>query len=195
MGSGEQEVAGENRRVIKGSVRSIKGFHVAQALSELSPLLHNHGGHESAGGFSLEFKNLEGFQKAFVDLAAQSLSEDMLKPKLLADTLIDLSAIDFDLVDELSKLAPFGVGNPAPVLVSQGVEILTASQLAAKHLRLRLRQKDAIRDAVAWGMLGNPLCRKGQTVNIAFKPEINTYRGISSVQIQIKEVWQDNING
>lgn len=180
----------EDRIIAKGSVRSIKGFHVSEALDQLDSLLMTHGGHESAGGFSIELENVEAFQKEFVSLAENALDAESLSRHVYVDAKVDFSEIDFDLVDQLSKLAPFGVGNPAPMLMSTQVEVVSASQLSTKHLRLRLKQGGDIRDGVAWNMFGNELLRKGKNLTIAYKVDINTYRGMSSVQLQVSDAWE-----
>ncbi|MFN8390513.1 MAG: single-stranded-DNA-specific exonuclease RecJ [Bdellovibrionota bacterium] len=180
---------GTRQRVIKGSVRSVPGFHVAEALRSISELLITHGGHSEAGGFSLRFENLEKFQAAFVSRAEELLGRDPRAKSITADLEISLADIDFDLVHELMRFQPFGVGNPSPVLITHGVDIRSVTSMAEKHIRVRFSQGESSVGAVGWGMLGNPLIRKGQRVSIAYQPEINTYQGVSSVQLNLRDVW------
>jgi len=190
MGTAEQDIDGVATKIAKGSVRSIKGFHIAEALAKMSDILISHGGHAAAGGFSLLIENIDAFKERFVALAEEALNGENLEKKILVDAEVDFKEVDFDLVDQLSKLAPFGVGNPSPVLMTKDVEVVSVTQLASKHLRLKLKQNDEIRNAVAWNMFGNSLLRKGQRVTLAYKAEINTYKGMSSVQLQVQEAWE-----
>ena len=190
MAPGEMIHHGELRQVAKGSVRSIKGFNVAEVLQSLGHLLLAHGGHESAGGFSLAFENLETFKQGFVDAARAILTPEMLTRRVLADLKIGLSEVDFELASELARLQPFGIGNPSPVLISENVLVDSVSLLSDKHLRVRFADATCSRNAVGWNMHGNKLLRKGERVHVAYHVELNTYQGISAVQLIIKEVWQ-----
>ncbi len=187
---GESVINGELIQVAKGSVRSVPGFHVADALKTFDKLLLTHGGHSQAGGFSLIFDNLEAFQEGFASLGGELLAEEDLRPHKTADVAIDLAEVDFILVEELQKLAPFGVGNPSPLLVTHGVDIVSVTSLSNDHLKLRVSDGVNFINAVAWKFKGHPLIRKGNRVSIAYSPEINSYRGVASVQLNIREVFE-----
>ena len=191
MAYGEQLVNGKLAKVIKGSVRSVPGFHVAQALSKISNILLNHGGHESAGGFSLLPENLEKFQELFIKLAEEQFSNHKPEQETFADADVMFSQVDINLADQLEMLAPFGVGNPSPVLISGNVEVLSSSAIGNNHLKLRLRQDQSIRDALAWNQLSNPILRKGKFLKIAYRPHLNLYNGISNLQLHIKDAWEE----
>lgn len=191
MAYGEQVINGELVRVIKGSVRSIPGFHVSQALAKLSEVLINHGGHESAGGFSLLPENLTKFQESFNDLALKNFGDNAPEQETFADAEIQLSQVNIDLVDQLEMLAPFGVGNPSPVLISTNVEVISSAPIGSNHLKLRLRQDQSIRDCLAWNQISNPILRKGKFLKIAYRPHLNLYNGISNLQLHLKDAWEE----
>jgi single-stranded-DNA-specific exonuclease len=190
MTLGEAKVGQDVIPVVKGSVRSIKGFNVAEVLQECDDLLMKHGGHAAAGGFSLLPENLEAFQARFVELAEKHLTEDDYVRERVADTEVTLKEVDFDVVHELTSLQPFGIGNPSPLLVCRDIDVDSVQSLSNGHLRLRFSQGDTKVMAVAWRFRGHPLFAKGKRVNVAFQPEINNYNGLSTVQLNIKEVWQ-----
>ena len=189
MAPGEVTIRGKAVPVIKGSVRSVKGFHVADTLHKLSGLLLSGGGHAEAGGFSVLPDKLEEFSTKFIEHAAEQLGTAVPERKRYADAEVMLGQVNFDLVNELSSLAPFGVGNPSPLLVASQVEIESVTSLSAGHLRLILRGGGSQIVGMAWGMQGHPLLKKGAEINIAFIPELNSYRGITSVQLNIQEIW------
>ncbi len=189
MAPGTMVRGGKVEPVIKGSVRAVRGFHVAEVLEELSDVLVAHGGHAQAGGFTLLSENLEAFQEGFAAAADARLTNDMLTPEISVDAEIPLTDIDFELTEQLAKLAPFGVGNPSPILLTRRVTIESCSQLKGEHVRLKVSQGDCVRAAIAWNMFSHPLLRKGKEVDIAYQVELNIYQGISSVQLTIKELW------
>ena len=190
MAPGEMIIGGgERRAVIKGSVRSVPGFHVADVLQSLSPLLLSQGGHREAGGFSLAIENLEKFQSAFIAKAVEIFGDAPPKRRISADIIVKLNEIDFILVNELQLFAPFGVGNSSPVLVTNQVDVSSVNAMGEKHIRVRFTDGTNTVVGVGWGMQSNALLRKGKRVSIAYQPEINVYQGVSSVQLNLRDVW------
>lgn len=189
MGMSEVEIGGKTIRVAKGSVRSIEGFHVADALHGMGDLLISGGGHAQAGGFTVALDRLEEFQAAFIAAAASVLTEAHFQRTQRADLKVRLVEVDFKLVDELQLLAPFGIGNPSPILYTDGVYIDSATALSGKHLRMRISDGTCSRNTIGWNFLGHPLLRKGTQVSIAYQAELNSYQGISTVQLNLKQVW------
>ena len=113
----------------------------------------------------------------------------MLERERQADAEVSLSEIDFKLVEELKLLAPFGMGNPSPLLMTKNVLVDSVQSVSGEHLRLRLSENGHSCAAMAWRLQGHPMLRKGNQISIAYQPEINTYQGLSSVQLNIQEVW------
>ena len=189
MALGEMLIGRKSISVIKGSVRSVKGFHVADALKALSSLLVNHGGHSEAGGFSIEQDKLREFQEAFSDLASRIITPENRIKNLMADAEISFDLIDFIGIEQLEKLQPFGIGNPGPVFVTNEVLVESVSVIAEKHLKVKVKEGQYSLTGLCWNFEGNELLRKGERVNIAYTPEFNSYQGTTTVQLNIKEVW------
>ena len=179
----------EEKDLIKGSVRSVKAFDVAASLGKLSEYLISFGGHRAAGGFSLKRENLADFEKAFLELTQATLSAEDLVPLVTADTELLFKTIDFNLVEALKKLEPFGTGNPAPVFLSKNISVDSVRTLASEHLKLQLSSSGRKLTAVAWKFAGNPLLQKDRVLDIAYAIEVNQWKGISNLQLNIKEVW------
>jgi single-stranded-DNA-specific exonuclease len=189
MAPGEALLRGKLVPVVKGSVRSVRGFNVAEVLESLRELLITGGGHEAAGGFSLVPENLSAFQTAFSNAAGRLLTAEHWERRLLADAEASLAEVDFDLVQAMAKLGPFGMGNPTPVIVSHNLTIESVYSVGEEHVKLRVSDGVAVANAVAWRFRGHPLMKKGERVSLAYNPEINTYQGVSSVQLNVKEIW------
>jgi single-stranded-DNA-specific exonuclease len=185
-------VESEGKRLVKGSVRSVGGFHVADALKSLSHLLINHGGHAEAGGFSLLEENLDALQKEF-PLTAKEFFGNILPQKIVkVDRNIKFSEITIQLVQELHLLAPFGMGNSSPSFVTENVEILSVQMIGESHIKLELKDSTAVRTAIGWRMRGIPSLFRGNTIDIVYSLELNTYKGVTSVQLIAKEVFDTN---
>lgn len=191
MGLSEGLVKGRVVSVVKGSVRSSGGFHVAQALQKLAPILIGGGGHAEAGGFSVLPERVTQFSEAFVALAREHFCNVDASRERQVDAEAPLSQIDFSVAEAIGRLSPFGVGNPQPLIVSRNVEIESVTALTGNHVRFRVSQQEVVRNAVGWNLQSHPLIRKGNRVSIAYSPEINSYQGLSAVQLNVREIWKD----
>src|SRR5581483_5072528 len=107
----------------KGSARGIRGFHVVDGFRSCADLLEKFGGHEYAGGLTIRREKFTAFAERFEDYARQSLAPEDLTPFVEVDAQLDFSAIGMDLMKQLGELEPFGIGNPEPMFMTNGVEI------------------------------------------------------------------------
>lgn len=189
MAPGEYVKDGKKIAVLKGSVRSVKGFHVAENLARLKHLLLAAGGHSEAGGFTLLPENLAQFSAQFAELAAENLKESLGKRTVIVDAEIPFSELDIQIVDELARLAPFGMGNPSPMLATRDVAVESVTGIGEGHLKLRLNDGTYPITALAWNLAGHTRLKKGERINVAYSPETNTYGGMTSVQLNLKEIW------
>lgn len=192
MAPGEVTFNGNTLKVIKGSVRSIPEFNVVKGLAELSSILYNYGGHAEAGGFSLLPENLTKFQESFNQVAKQILENIEIKKLIRIDLELSFSDISIRLVQEINSLAPFGVANPSPVFITKGVEIEHLQLIGDSHVKLELKENGTVRNGIGWRMRGHPLLIKNKKVDLVYSLEINTYKGVSSVQLILKEILSTN---
>lgn len=100
--------------IAKGSARSIAGFDLHKALTVCEEWLDHYGGHQAAAGMSLSSSHLEAFTHKLNELAAATLTEQDFIPLLKADAACSLPDVPIASIEGLEKLAPFGMGNPAP---------------------------------------------------------------------------------
>ncbi len=171
----------------KGSCRSIPAFHMQQALERNCEYLDTFGGHHMAAGLSLRAERLADFTEAFMEDARQHLTERDYIPELATDGPCSLSEIDYDLLDQLEKLAPYGMSNRQPMFTEQGVTIATARLLKGKHWKLKLMKDERILEAIAFGQGERELLR-GQRIDIAYVPEYNSFRGAKSIQLRLVDM-------
>ena len=171
----------------KGSCRSIRGFHLYHGLQSCADYLLAFGGHEMAAGLSVAADQLPAFAAEFEAHARSVLSEDDLLAKLFYDGVVLLEEMDLDVLRQLQGLAPFGMGNPEPVLVVESVRAMQVKPVGDTHLRFTACQGAFSHPAIAFGMLDRRQEFQGE-VDLLVSPQINRYNGRESVQLRVKDV-------
>jgi single-stranded-DNA-specific exonuclease len=164
----------------KGSARSIPGFHLYEAMRACSEHLVRYGGHRAAAGCSVLPERLDGFRAAFDAHARSVLTDELLVPEVRIDAELELGEADPELCRLLRHLAPFGMGNPAPVLAVRGVALAGRPRVVgASHLKLTLAAGGARLDAIGFGMAARmpELASPAGRFDVAFKLEENTWAG------------------
>jgi len=182
----------EREATCQGSARSIPGFNVADALRSCSSCLLSFGGHSQAGGLRLRRERLEDFACLFLEEARRSLADEDLVPMLSVDAEISLGDVTSELAVELQRLAPFGKGNPPPILAAQGVLVGGEPRRigrSGKHLSFYARQGERALRVVAFGMgeLASGLDGSAP-IDVAFTPQINTFRGKQAVELIARDI-------
>ena len=172
----------------KGSVRGIKGFNVVEALGECGEYLIKFGGHEGAGGLSIDPKNLASFAKAFDAVCKKKLEKIETEPFVSVDTEVKLSEVTAELAGELAKLAPFGMGNPGPVLQIDNLRVIDVKVMKLTHLKVMLSDGNNFIKAMFWRKADHPALEKGKLVRIAGKPEVSDFQGVHELQMILQAV-------
>ena len=121
---------------IKGSARSIDGYHMYEKLCEVQDLLTKFGGHPKAAGMSLPKENLEEFKRRLVENSG--LTEDDLTEKVSIDVILPFGLVNEQVVAELKFLEPFGVGNEKPLFAERNLKLLHAKILGKNSNVLKL---------------------------------------------------------
>ena len=174
----------------KGSGRSIPGFDLHSALVECKEHLTSFGGHRHAAGVALPEERLPEFRECVENIVSRSLTAEDLVPVIDIDSLVTLVECDFDLVGHMKKMRPFGAGNPEPVFGTRNVKLIAAKSVGKGHLKLTVAQGDRVMDAIGFGMAGHldELRGGGGMVTLAYVLEENTWRGVTDLQLRLKDV-------
>ncbi len=144
-------VLGLDEGVAYGSGRSIRAFHLLDALESMPDLFTKFGGHRQAAGVTLDAARVEEFRERFRAFASGRLTVADFEPEIEIDTEIGFDEVTDQTVAELLNLAPFGFGNAPPTLVARGVEVAAPPDIKNdKHLFLRLKAQGRILRAKAW---------------------------------------------
>lgn len=185
---------------LKGSGRSIPGYHMQQALTKCQDLLTEYGGHALAAGFSLPKENLEIFRKTLNEQC--TLTEDELIESVFFDKELPFGEVSAELVGQLKWMEPFGEGNRGTLFAKRGI-VVRAVYMCGKEnqiARLRLQDGEKIYDAVdfnAENCIGKAITERygseewkdmkngktGQNIDVLYIPDINDRYG--SVQFKI----------
>lgn len=173
----------------KGSCRSYGGFNLFDALSACAEYLEGFGGHALAAGLNIRRDKLRQFCRAFSEYYEHNKPAE--RPTLCCDIQItDPRILDMQGVGSLSRLEPYGSGNPKPTLCILGARLEKITPIGGgKHLRLGISYKGAEFECVFFSHCESELgLRAGDRIDIAFTPQINEFRLRRSVQLQITEV-------
>ncbi len=172
-----------------GSARSIPAFHITHALDRASKWLRRYGGHAAAAGFTLRTDDIENFYSELLRIAGEEFDEEAWTPELPIDARIGFRQITPDVYHEISRMEPFGEGNPQPVFCSGPVEVRSARAVGnnGSHLKLFLSQGGVGFGGIAFrrGELAEKL---PSLVDVAFQIVMNTWNGNSKLELMVVDI-------
>ena len=187
---------------VKGSARSIEGYHIYEEMTKCSRFFTKYGGHKMAAGLSMQEEDVEPFRKEINRLC--TLTAEDLEEKIHIDVPMPVSYVNFSLVEELELLEPFGTGNPKPVFAQKDLLFLSARVMGKNQNVLRFTvmddrdqrwemmyfgNRDAFDEYVQqhYGQtaLDNLYQQKGEGIRMSavYYPGINTWQGSSRLQL------------
>lgn len=177
---------------VKGSGRSIEGYHMFQALTEADDLLLKYGGHPMAAGLSLAPENVEALRRRLNERARETLTEKDFIEKIWIDVAMPLEYISEPFIRELSLLEPFGQGNERPQFAQRRLKIRSA-RVAGKNrnvVMLSLAEESGYVMEARWFGDGDAFMEEmgnQRVMDVIYYPEINEYNGRRSLQIIIRQ--------
>ena len=175
---------------IKGSARSIHGLHIRDALDAIATanpgLIDKFGGHAMAAGLSLPLARFAEFAALFDAEARKGLSKGDLEQQVVSDGELG-GKFNLTTARKIAEAAPWGQGFPEPVFDGE-FEIIDQRILGGRHLKLRLLKDDELIDAIAFNH--NRLIEE-RMKRMAYRIDINEYRGLEKVQLIIEAVDLD----
>ena len=191
----KDESRGEIGVELKGSARSIKGFHIRDALDAVAchypGLITRFGGHAMAAGLSLDKSRLTEFTKAFEEEAARLLSEEQLTATLFSDGEIETDWLSMEIAEKLERAGPWGQEFPEPLFDGR-FELMQFRAVGEKHLKMLLSPigspgftVDAIAFNVETGLWPiDDTCE----IEIVYRMEVNEFRGNRSLQLVVERI-------
>jgi single-stranded-DNA-specific exonuclease len=176
---------------LRGSARSISGVNIRDALESIATrhpgLIDKFGGHAMAAGMSLSEGSLGVFRTAFAAEIAERSDRESLTGVIHSDGALSATELSLDTARVLRGAGPWGQGFPEPVFDGD-FQIVDARIVGGKHLKMQLRVMagDPL-EAIAFGYIGgaaeDPLLRNGARIRLAYRLEVNDFRGSERVQL------------
>lgn len=172
-----------------GSARSACGVDLYRALAACADLFTRFGGHKQAAGLTMDAGNVEAFRRRLSQAVALQLGDRPLMPETAYDSELSISDITLDLIREIDRLEPFGMGNPAPVFLLKDADVVSARAVGAEgaHLKVTIAQDGAVLDGIAFQM-GNRAGTLRGLCDLAVTPTANTFGGRTAAECRIEAV-------
>ncbi len=186
----------EETKTFRCSARGVRELSLYDIISNISDMLDGYGGHKLAAGlyFSEEKTSFDDVKKALNKTVDEMLNGQKLTPALDVDMELSINDVDASLVEEISRLEPFGASNPSPTFVVRDLKLKEKKLMGSTkdHLKLIVEGPNAPIDCVWWSRGDIPLIA-GDKLDIAFAPQLNTFNGVTSVQLILKDVHSDGL--
>ena len=187
----------ESKGKATGSARSVIGYDIHEAIEACSDLLEQFGGHKYAAGLTMPLANVDTFAQKFEAVVKSTITQEQLIPKINIDQVITLNDINYKFLNIIKQMEPFGPGNMSPVFVAKGLTALKPKLLKELHLKMTVSQDDngLVFDAIGFNMSADfGRIVQNETFDMAFTIEENNFRGVKSIQLNIKDIKFAKIN-
>lgn len=193
----------KGKEMPKGSGRSIEGYNLFEELNKCKKLINQFGGHPMAAGLSIEEKNITELRKALNNNC--TLTDEDIIPKVRIDKKLALHEINYELIEELETLEPFGKGNESPILAEKQLPVEKISIIGkdSNVIKFLLRVPNSMRriEALCFGKVNELMEMLNENygdryldvmdkpselkLDIIFTPFLNEYNGSTSIQLRI----------
>lgn len=187
----------EETKQIRCSARSIEGVNLYDVISINSENLDGFGGHAMAAGlsFSVEKTTFEAVRDALEASIKEILEVKPILPNIKIDLEIEPEQLNEGLISDISRLEPFGMGNPNPIFALSNATLRQKKLMGSNKSHLKLVIEDSANDTYdcVWWSKGDISLVAGDKLDIAFCPQLNTFNGITTIQLMLKDIHADNL--
>ena len=179
-----------------GEAQEITGLHIRDLLEHIDSqnpgLIHKFGGHAMAAGLSINKSDFEKFQQCFNDTAGKWLKEEQLKQIILSDGQLPVTEMNLNFAEAIRLAGPWGQNFAEPIF--DGIfELVQQRIVGEKHLKVVLGYENQHFDGIAFNIdvtqWPNSQAKK---VHVAYKLDINEFRGKRTVQLMVEELQVSN---
>lgn len=181
-------IAAPPGELARGSARSVDSCNITAAIAAQADLLAGYGGHPMAAGLTIRPEHIPEFRRRLSQTVQAMLGEVPAEPTLAIDGYLPLTDLSLDLVTDLERLAPFGPGNPAPILATRELHVIAQKHVGRnkEHRVLTVADDEGNTREVIWWAGARWPAPAGR-FDLAYMARATTYRGQSGVQV----VWRD----
>ncbi len=182
----------EENGVLKGSARSIPGFHLYDGLKDLSDILLSFGGHKYAAGLKITTDKIDTLRKRFNAIVKGRLTEKDYMPEINVDAFIEPKDINDKFMAVLQKFEPYGNSNKEPIFCMQNVEKYQAVTFVGRdsaHAKCFFIKHGITFDAIGYDMRTyETLLNDEERFDILFTLSYNGYGRVRSIQLVLKDL-------
>ena len=182
----------KNEGIATASCRSIEGFNIIEAINSMKELFVKYGGHAGAAGFSIPIENIEIFTERMDKYIEENLEKSYFLKPIKIDKEVQLQKISYDFLDEMSKLKPFGFGNPIPVFLMKNCSHSNLRKIGKdqSHIMMNIIKNGVeIKNCVWFGaedMFED--IENNYSLDIAFKLKMEIFKSRYQYKIYIEDV-------
>jgi single-stranded-DNA-specific exonuclease len=176
----------DERGTARGSARSVEGIDISAAIAAQKSMLESFGGHPMAAGLRIWADNIAAFRRSLSEHISSVQPERPYEQPLIVDAELGLSDLDFELVDGVERIGPFGPGNPQPVFAARELTVRKQRRIgrSGEHRLLEVVDgQGGACTAVWWNGGGEAL--PPDRFDLAFHLRKHTYRG----ETELQAVW------
>lgn len=179
--------------VLKGSGRSIEGLNIYDEVSKCSDLIKGFGGHANACGLSIDEENLEEFRNKLNESIRErkDIEPELFYPSLSLIDNLNIEQLNFELLDIINRLEPFGMGNTTPLFSLKNIAIAQDRCYCGennKHFKIWGQCNGKYVSGIGF-QLGDKYLNAGEPkkLDVAFVPQINEWQGKKNIQLSLKD--------
>ena len=180
---------------LKGSARSVKGFHIRDALDQVATknpgLINKFGGHAMAAGLSLNKNDFEAFDHAFTEEVGRLLDEDQLKARVFSDGWVEAKWLNLQVAYLIEEAGPWGQEFPEPLFDGR-FNLVQHRKVGENHLKMMLSPTDdpsVTLDAIAFNVeAGHWPDQNSSEIEIIYRIETNHFQGNISLQLVVEHI-------
>jgi single-stranded-DNA-specific exonuclease len=175
-----------------GSGRSIRGFHLLEALESCHDVFVRFGGHAHAVGFSLTSARVPELRERLQQHATTRLTPQILERRLDCSAELPLHQIDTPFYQSLRLLEPYGMGNEEPVFIARNVILDTPPQIMKdEHIRMRLRDDQTVMKVLGWRWAERVRALAldaGTRIDLAYRLRMNEHPDFGGLELEIVDL-------
>jgi len=185
-------VIGMEKGQSKGSARSIKAFHITEALEQCRDLLVRYGGHAAAAGCTVRNDSIDALRSRLRDIARGQLKPSDLIPSVQVDMVLPFARVNWETLSLTKQLEPCGMGNPHPTFASYDVQVRHCRTVGretggTRHLQLALSDGKAVWDAIAFRTRWLPE-EVPPRIDVVYTLAASTWNGRKRLQLRVKDL-------
>jgi len=181
-----------DEHLLTGSVRSVSGFDVYEALLKCEDNIFQFGGHKYAAGLKVKKSNFESFKMQFENTVKDSVSGKMFQKIFSYDLLINFSEITMANIKILQRMSPFGLGNKKPVFRTNNCFLDHTLKFVGKESQIvKSKIKDESGKELSFISFDNKECLVNvkSKFDILYTVDVNSYSGKDEIQLTLREIY------